>query len=626
MDNSHDNLEQRLDEAGRWAQPRDARWDSLLDRLGPQDELVERPGDSSRPPWLAVVVAAGLLIVMATGLVWLSQKTHDENDSIHAAPTEPIEVERRGVTLTVFSASQNSQPTLFMPLLGGGQGGVNRFGSAQQGGAEQMQMDTQELLLPNPGGNFGNGITQQTFGRRSVAGTQQRGMALVKDRRLVMHLKQGDNLVKFTDVAATIDPTSVRLTSDTDPLGTQVVEQNFEFDLATADALLKRFVDKKVSCVERDSGELIEGFLVSFDAQTLVLADAAVSDDPDAPRPKTEAIVRSQLQSIRVAEMPADLYTRPTLVWRLRTKTPGNHEMTLSYLCGQADWQADYNVLIREQDVDAGDTLDIKGWVSIDNRSGATFEQAGIKLIAGDVNRVPDPWAMVRAYGWNDFGDYDLDGFAEQFGEERAKNGQKKFSEKTFFEYKLYTLSQPSTVKDRQIKQLNLLKAGGVKARRRYLFDPNRDATRATVQLLVANSEENHLGRPLPKGRVTFTAVDADGETQFLGRDKIDHTPKDEELELNLAKAFDVVCSHKQVRYKKFAHNHFESSYEMRIRNHKETAINVRAVGHLVSHANWKVTKTTDKYTKHDFKTLHFDCRVESNTEKKILYTVEHKW
>jgi hypothetical protein len=626
MDESHDNLEQRLDEAGRWSQPRDASWDSLLDRLESQDESAERPGGSSRPPWLAMVVAAGLLIAMVTGLVWLSQEPRDGKDFVHADPIEPIEVKRRGVTLTVFSASQNSQQTLFMPLLGGGQGGASRFGNAKQGGAEQMQMDSQELLAPNPGGYIANGITQQTFGRPSVAGRQKRGMALVKDRRLVMHLKQGDNLVKFTDVAATIDPTSVRLTSDTDPLGTQVVEQNFEFDLATADALLKRFVDKKVSCVERDSGELIEGFLISFDAQSLLLADAAVSDDPDAPRPKTEAIVRSQLQSIRVAEMPADLYTRPTLVWRLRTKTPGNHEMTLSYLCGQAVWQADYNVLIRDQDVDAGDTLDIKGWVSIDNRSGATFEQAGIKLIAGDVNRVRDPWAVVTGYGQNSeelwWSDLNVDGVFEAELEVR----QKKFSEKTFFEYKLYTLSQPSTVKDRQIKQLNLLKAGGVKARRRYLFDPNRDATRATVQLLVANSEENHLGRPLPKGRVTFTAVDADGETQFLGRDKIDHTPKDEELELNLAKAFDVVCSHKQVRYKKLAHNHYEYRYEMRIRNHKETAINVRAVGHLASHANWKVTKTTDKYTKHDFKTLHFDCRVESNTEKKISYTVEHKW
>jgi hypothetical protein len=462
-------------------------------------------------------------------------------------------------------------------------------------------------------------------------------MGLVKDQRMILHLKAGDNVVKFADVAASIDPTSVRLTSETDPTGFQVIEQNFEFDLASGDALLKRSLDRRVRCIGRDDKEVFEGFLVSYDDQTLGLADRPPSPDPKSPRPRVQSVARRQLKAVRLDEMPTDLYTRPTLVWKLRARERGDHLATLTYLCGEMVWQADYVATIRKTGPGGADTLDLAGWVTIDNRSGTRYDRAGLKLIAGDVNRMPDPWAPTwrrRQYTVS------LGVPTDVISLERVE--KKEFATKDFFEYKLYTLNQPSTIRDRQIKQLNLLRAGGVKAKRRFVFDPQNSPNpgQLTVELVVKNEKANGLGLPLPKGRVMFVAADAEGETHFLGRSQIDHTPKDEELELKLGRAFDVTGGYRVLRTESpppkgslveaiasaVSPRRMIRTYEIRVRNHKDAEIRVRAVARLEPNMNWQVTKTTDKYTKHDFRTLYFDFPLAANSEKQITYTVDYQW
>ena len=606
-DDDYRDLQQQLDEARRLCRPRHPGWDMLVERLPPQepgDDAAAVSGSPRQGPrrtsfrWITAALAATVLIAIVLGFsLWPQQ------DEPALAETLPIEVQRRGVQVTIFSKSEVREPTLFMPLV------VPR----------QIMMDSQQSIrqMRAPVINRKMQRAQQQYATPSMP--QSPGMALVKDQRMVLHLKKGDNIVKFTDVAASIDPTSVRLVSDTDPAGTKVVEQNFEFDLANAGALLKRSVDRKITCVGKQGEELFAGYLLSFDNQTIVLADKRPSDDPKAPRPKTQTISRSKLKAIRVDEMPDDLYTRPTLVWKLRTERPGNHHMTLSYLCGNAVWRADYVAVITDTNPDE-DTLDLKGWVTIDNRSGTTYEKAGLKLIAGDVNRVRDPWASVRAYL------YPSD---QPTTEDETDDGRKRkeFTQKSFFEYKLYTLSQPSTIKDRQIKQLGLFKAAGIKALRRFVCRSNAGANlHPDVQLLVKNAEENNLGRPLPKGMVTLTATDADGDSQFLGRQQIDHTPKDEELKITMGRAFDVVYGYRVVETKRPSSHRMIQTYQFRIRNHKSTAIHVRAIGKLQGYSNWKVTRTTDEFTKHDFKTLHFDFRLEPDSEKTITYTVDYRW
>ena len=601
MNASNDNhldLQRKLDEAGRLCQPRDPGWETLPDRLPPRQPAEDVPtggksprGASPRGPlhWRILAVAACLATAIVLGFVlWPGPKIR--------AATLPIEVQRRGIQVTIFSASENREPTLYMPVAA-------------------------NPSRPSP------------------------GMALVRDRRMILHLQKGDNEVKFTDVAATIDPTSVRLVSDTDPLGTKVVEQNFEFDLASAGALLKRSLERKITCVENDGKGLYEGYLLSYDDAQIVLADKKPSDDPEAARPKTETISRDSLQAIRLDHKPADLYTRPTLVWTLRTAKPGDHLTTLTYLCGDAVWQADYVALVRSSGAE-GDTIDLQAWVTIDNRTGTTYEDAGLKLIAGDVNRVRDPWAPVPKRAERAFAGVKVRYafFAADLLE------RKEFVEKTFFEYKLYTLSQPSTIKDRQIKQLSLFQAEGIKARRRYICRSTEgNNLHPEVQLLLKNEKENNLGRPLPKGRVMLTAVDPDGDTQMLGRQEIDHTAKDEQLELDMGRAFDVVYGYRVATTERPSHHNMIRTYEFRIRNHKPYEVQVRAVAELSEQQrfwryrksadgrlhwtsemrgpkNWQIVDSTDDFTKHDSKTVHFDLSVQPDSEKTITYTVDYRW
>ena len=624
-------LERLLDEAARQLQPKHPGWRGFIDRLGPQapsgetldaDTPPEEPqvisGKDSITPSPEVLrrrrvrriisgisIAAAILIavMLVPSLFPPSDEGGDAQLARRGGTLSPLEqpvfaemfipVERQSIELTVFNPIEMPQPTLYMPLAGGS--------------------------------SFANAAAQRGFGRLQPQATQQ-GMALVKDRRMMLNLKEGDNLVKFTDVAATIDPTSVRLTSETDPASLVIVEQNFEFDLASADAILQRFVgtDNRVSCVTKDNGQVYTGFLLSFDAVELVLGDRLPDeDDEDAPRPRTQTIARSGLKAIQIAKMPADLYVRPTLVWRVRASRAGDHRALLTYLCGRVEWQADYVVLVRDSDPQRGDMLDLQGWVTIDNRSGTTYQESGIKLIAGDVNRVVDPWAA----GIGGFGRqrYWFLAFGPGQSSGGGMGGGKEFVQREFFEYKLYELNQPSTIRDSQIKQLGLLKAEGIKARRRYRYDHQLNAGRAMVELIATNSEENALGRPLPKGRVILMARDRDGESHLIGRDEIDHTPKNEKIEFTLGAAFDVVGQFRTVSREQLAREVEIFTYEITVRNHKSHPIDVRAVGHLQGNLSWEITDTDAEFTNHDFQTIYFDFRLEADAERVIRYAAQYE-
>ena len=332
-------LEDLLDAAGRAVQPSVPGWQTLPTRLAQTPQL--QPWSLGRWATLPVGVAAvaAILLVLA---VWL----------LHRQPLQaqdlPIVVQRQSVDLTVLSVAASETETLYMPVA-------------------QWQPE--------------------------IRGNQLRGQALVKDRRLVLHLKAGDNVVKFTDIAATIDPTSVRFESLTDPVGTTVVEQCFEYDLATADALLKRFIDREIVCVDK-SGKETAGFLASYDDVTIVLA----SSPKDTER-TTQEVNRDSLQAVRLSEMPADLIVKPTLVWKLRTQKPGKHDTLLSYICGFVKWHADYVIEVHPGDPGQPDILDVDGWVTLENTSGSTYPQAGLRLIAGDVRQIVGSMGELATLG-----------------------------------------------------------------------------------------------------------------------------------------------------------------------------------------------------------------------------------
>ena len=431
-------------------------------------------------------------------------------------------------------------------------------------------------------------------------------IGLVRDHRLILNLRKGDNIVRFTNVSAGIIPTSVRFASDTDPDGTKVIEQNFEFDLASADTLLNRYIDKKISCLGKD-GRLEEGFLASFDSQTIVLSENAGSG-------QTRSLVRANLTAIRLDDLPEGLVTRPTLVWKLRARTPGRHQTTLSYLTNDIVWRADYIVRLTDQNL-----LELKGWVTITNQSGARYPDAKLKLIAGDVHTVVEQQVPLLEIMDRQGGDViNLNWMAER----------KEFKEKAFFEYHLYTLSAPSRVNDNQIKQLNLLDKRGIQAQRVFYYPAWHGNQKVNVQLRFKNDKEHNLGMPLPKGKLRFLQADADGELHQLGEDSIDHTPKDEELELTIGQAFDVVGQRVQTARRRPSRRVMIQDVKITLRNHKNTPIKAVVEDKLNARhdANWKITAKSDEFVKEDFQTVSFSFDLPANSEKVITYTVRYDW
>lgn len=579
------HLEAMLQQASRDAQPQRGDWDGLADRIAstPQQPAAEAAPIRRWGPALGAAAMIALAVGIAAHFFLAGPPA--------LARPEPIRVVPKDITITVFNEMETERQAIYNP-------------------AQPPQQPVQQWPPK-----------------------YRDGLILVKDRRIVMNLKNGDNEVRFTDVAATLDPTSVRFVSMTDPVGTRVVEQNYEYDLATADGLLKRYVDKQITCISKD-GNTIAGYLCSYDGASIVL-----SEKPPGQRgalPKTETVTRASLQAIRLNEMPEDLVTKPTLVWTIRTQRPGEHDTRLTYVCGQAKWHVEYLAVVTPGRFDKGDTIDLQGWVTIDNRSGATYDNAGIKLIAGDVNRVADPWApepqpiwrqSLRRYNYAEDVVVDWAVPADSYGR------VKEFVEKSFFEYHLYTLSAPSTVKDRQIKQLRLLSADGINATRRFEYDTATERMNDPVHtvLVFKNEEENEMGMPLPKGRVRFVQRDDDGDLIFIGSDEIDHTPKNEEIELTLGKPYSVTATKEYPSIRKPSSSREVQDVTLRMRNHKPETINARIIDHMKPvgnwpRVNWEIRNETAAWTREDVNTIHFDFVMEPDSEKVITYTVDYQW
>ncbi len=423
-------------------------------------------------------------------------------------------------------------------------------------------------------------------------------IGLVKDTRAI-DLAQGMFELKFIDVAKQINVSSVHLKSLTNPDDIHILEQNYEFDLVSQDKLLEKYLGMEIQ-FETPDKKRVKGTLLSHTGGWVVEIDGEiVLGIPGTPV---------------LPELPEGLITRPTLLWLLGNDGGVSQEIEMSYLTGGMNWVANYVAIIGPND----DALDLSGWVSLTNTSGATYPDATLKLVAGDIHRVmPEAPAMPMM----------ADG-ARMAKEEMAYGG---FEEESFFEYHLYTLSRPTTLKDNQTKQISLLTGNGVPAKKLFLFDPgwyyyggDTIKDKCNVKLKFKNSEENGLGIPLPKGTVRVYKADSSGMLQFIGEDNIDHTPKDEELTLFMGDAFDVVCERKVMDRRKISNTVWEYDLEVEIRNHKTEDIVVTVVDHVGG--DWELLKTTHEMTKFDASTLHFPVDVKADGEVTLKYTVRRNW
>jgi len=417
------------------------------------------------------------------------------------------------------------------------------------------------------------------------------GRGLVKDVR-ELSFKRGLDTIKITDVAASLDPTSVRFEPLTKKNDIDLLEQNFEFDLIGSDKLLNKYLDKTIDVVTKDQ-KVFSGKLLSYTGGSYVL---------EVPNGGIRMVSAGEVVNISMPELPAGFYTRPTLIWLFNSRFSGREKSQISYLTGNMGWHAEYVALINPTD----DRLSLSAWVSIDNRSGATYPKAKLKLVAGQLQRARVPGGMQ-----------------ELALQKVAMDGAAPFEEKAFFEYHLYTLAFPTTLANNQIKQVSLFDPAETAVKKNFIYDPDRDATKASVVLEFKNSKETGLGMALPAGVVRIMKKDTDGSIELIGEDNLEHTPKDERVDLTVGKAFDITCEQTQKDRRQISDKVWEEDWEISVRNHKTVPVTVRVVKRFWGF--WEIRQSSHNYIKKDASTAWFEIPVDKDKESKLTLTVRYQ-
>jgi hypothetical protein len=373
-------------------------------------------------------------------------------------------------------------------------------------------------------------------------------IALVRDVRNI-RLPSGRFDLSFMDIAATVNPATVHFRSLTEPARLDVLEQNYEYDLLDPDKLLHKYVGRDVTLVQSrtEDGttqqEEVKARLLSFNGAPVW-------------RIGNEIVTGLHADHMRFPELPANLYTHPTLIWTLQNTGAGQHRVETSYLAGQLAWNADYVLTVGRDDKAA----DLDGWVTLTNNSGTSFRNAALQLVAGDLNRVKQAVDQVLTRAGS------------------AAPAMPEMSQEAFSDYHLYTLERKTSINNAETKQVSMLSGSGVPVRKRYVVDgqafyyrngrhpgaPIKDVVQVFYQL--RNEQTSGLGMPMPAGTVRVYQADSRGGVQFVGEDAINHTPKDETLNLKIGHAFDVVCERKQTDFQQISSSVYEFEYEITLR------------------------------------------------------------
>ncbi len=430
-------------------------------------------------------------------------------------------------------------------------------------------------------------------------------LGLVKDqRRITLPLGVGE--LRFMDVASQIIPASVHIKSLAGQGSLGILEQNYEYDLLNPQKLMDKYVGKEVKLYMKshftEREEVVTATLLSNNGQPIF----KIGDEITFGHPGR----------IIFPGVPESLISKPTLVWLLENDQPAQ-KVEASYLTNGITWRSDYVVTLNEKD----DRADLSGWVTIDNRSGAAYRNAKLKLVAGDANRVKD--------------ELEYKGRMMQVAEMAAKASVPQFKEDAFFEYHIYTLQRTATLKDNQTKQISLVQADGIPVVKELLYHGanyyyySRSGEAMTNQKVgvfveIENREKNRLGIPLPKGTVRVYKADKEGSLQFVGEDSIDHTPRDEKVRIKLGDAFDVVGSRKQTDWKKIAWDTYEAAFEISLRNHKKEDVIVKVVEPVPG--DWKMLSSSHEHLKTEAFTAEFRVPVQKDNETKLTYRVRMRY
>ena len=434
-------------------------------------------------------------------------------------------------------------------------------------------------------------------------------LGLVRETRR-LNLPAGRVALRFADVTAQIRPETVHLTSLLSPTALRILEQNYQYDLLNPAKLLDKFVGKEITLVLRryqnnsEIFEPVQAVLLSNNAGQVWRINGQIVINP------------TNIVEIRFPDVPRNLVATPTLVWDLENRETATQTVEASYLTNGMNWKADYVLVVNADDTKG----DLQGWVTLMNSSGATFEDARLQLVAGDVNRVSEErnYALAGAMA------------------KREVSDETQFQEQGFFEYHLYTLQRPTTIRDNETKQVSLLEAAGFDVKKEFVLNGQRYyytsynnpgqpiKEKVGVFIQFRNAQQNKLGMALPAGTIRLYKKDNTGNQQFIGEDKIDHTPKDEDLRVKVGDAFDIVAERKQTDYKVIARNVYEYAYEIKIRNHKDTAVNV-IVNEPIG-GDWEMVSSTFEAKKTAAFAAQFNVSVAKDGEATLSYRVRVRY
>jgi hypothetical protein len=431
-------------------------------------------------------------------------------------------------------------------------------------------------------------------------------LALVKDIRKI-NLKKGVNIIEFKDTPAQIDPTSVIFKDLTYP-DTEIIEQKYEYDLVNSSKLLEKYIDKQIT-VQVNEGQTTKEYTGKLLAGSNF--GALVMETKDG------IITLNTYSKITYPELPNGLITKPTLVWKAYTEKEGERNTETIYLTSGLNWRVDYIAVANNEDT----KLDFAGWATIDNKSGTSYPDTTLKLVAGEINKIEQTTK---------------DMYPKMYTSESKMGTTSPFVNEKFFEYYLYTLDKKTDIGNNETKQISLLNSNNVNVKKEFVYEPsknyyyynyynnNSDKKQVEVKLIMKNTKSEGLGIPLPKGIVRVYKKDSTGKLQFIGEDEINHTKTEDEIELSIGNAFDVTGERIQENVEETRNLIRRESYRITLENQKDQEITVK-VKERAYNLNWTIIKTSMPFEKKSSTEFYYYVKVPAKGKAEITYTIEYK-
>jgi hypothetical protein len=448
--------------------------------------------------------------------------------------------------------------------------------------------------------------------------------AVVRDT-VPLDLQSGVNTVRYAGATAQVEPDSVILRDPTGKHSLQILEQNYRNDPVSQELLLSLVEGKTIDFEKtrmKDNTEVRE-----IIPGKVIRSGYVPGGNAEQPIIEMNGKLQFSLPGQPLfPDLGDDTVLKPTLNWLLQSDKPGKFDAEVGYVTGGFDWSASYNLVSPEK----GDNVDLVGWITINNQSGKTFENAKIKLMAGDVNKIQPP---TRAFRMAVNAAMPTGGFPAP-----------AVTEKAFDEFHLYSIARPTTLHDRETKQVEFVHAEKMFAPTIYVYDGASDYRfygglnydqgygqsgnkKILVQREFVNAETNQLGIALPAGKLRFYRRDDDGQLQFVGENTIDHTPRNETVRVTTGNSFDLVGERKQTNFRvDTADKWIDESFEIKLRNRKKEPVEIRVVEHLYRWSNWDITAKSDDFTKKDSQTIEFRIPVKPDEERTVTYSVHYSW